>query len=69
MGMYGYGGWVWRSIEHGLDLIVEGLIIKVVDLDSLEVFLRVEVPLRDQEGLSQHKFLHKTRGTLILASS
>lgn len=67
-GYVGYG-WVWRSVKHGLDLIVEGLIVEVVDLDGLEVFLRVEVSLRDQEGLPQNEFLAKPRGTLILASS
>lgn len=65
-------GMVWvgmGSVEHGLDLVVEGLIVEVVDLDGLEVFLRVEVSLRDEEGLSQHEFLSMQRDTLILASS
>ncbi len=42
------------SIEHGLDLIVEGLVVEVVDLDGLEVFLGVEVSLCDEEGLPKH---------------
>ena len=40
------------SLEHVLDLVVEGLIVQVVDFDRLEVFLGIEVPLGDQEGLS-----------------
>lgn len=42
----GYG-MVGGSIEHGLDLIVESLIVEVVNFDGLEVFLGVEVPLGD----------------------
>ena len=41
------------SIEHGFDLIVEGLIIEIVDFDGLEVLLGIEVSLGDEEGLSQ----------------
>jgi hypothetical protein len=63
--VYEVGG----SVEHGLDLVVEGLIVKVVDLDGLEVFLGVEVSLGDEEGLPEDKFLRETRVTLILASS
>ena len=46
-----------RSIEHGLYLVVEGWIVQIVDFDGLEIFLGVEVPLSDQESLSQHQFL------------
>lgn len=42
------------SVEHGFDFIVEGLVVEVIDFDSLEVLLGVEVSLGDQEGLSQH---------------
>lgn len=57
------------SVEHGLDFVVEGLVIEVVDLDGLEVFLGVEVALGDEEGLPEHEFLREMEVTLILASS
>ena len=41
------------SVEHGFDLIVEGLIIEIVDFDGLEVLLGIEVSLGDEEGLSE----------------
>lgn len=47
-----------RSVEHGLDFVVKGLVIKVVDFDSLEVFLRIEIAFRDEESLPQDKFLN-----------
>ena len=47
----------FSSVEHGSDLVVEGLVVQVLDLDGLEVLLRVEVALRDEEGLPQHQLL------------
>lgn len=43
-----------KSIEHGPDFVVEGLIIKVINFDGLEVFLRIEVSLSDKECLPEH---------------
>ena len=48
---------VCGSVEHGLDFVIEGLIVKVIDFDGLEVLLRIEVALGNQEGLPQHQFL------------
>ena len=42
------------SLEHILNLIVECLIIQIVNLNRLEIFLRIEIPLRDQESLPKH---------------
>lgn len=39
------------SIKHCSDLVVEGLVVQVLYFDGLEIFLRVEVSLRDQECL------------------
>lgn len=39
------------SVEHGLDLVIKGLIIEVINFDCLEVLLGIEVALRDEEGL------------------
>jgi hypothetical protein len=47
-----------RSAEHRPDLVVEGLIVQVVDLDGLEVFFGIEVTLGDQEGLPQNQFFN-----------
>ena len=70
----GNGDWVGcmrrqESVEHGLDLVVEGLVVEVVDLYGLEVFLGVEIALGDEECLSEHQLLPKINSTLILASS
>lgn len=70
----GNGDWVGcmrrqESVEHGLDLVVEGLVVEVVDLYGLEVFLGVEVALGDEESLSEHQLLPKINSTLIFASS
>lgn len=40
-----------ESVEHSFNFIVKGLVIQIIDLDGLEVFLGVEVPLGDQESL------------------
>lgn len=58
-----------KSIEHWSDLVIESLVIQVVNFDGLEVLFRVKIPLRNQESLSQDKFLHYLKSTLILASS
>ena len=68
-GVDGYRNRGMGSVEHGLDLVVEGLVVQVVDLYGLEVLLGVEVPLRDQEGLPQHQLLSYQGHTFILASS
>ena len=47
-----------KSIEHRSDFVVECLIVQVVNLDGLEVFLRVEVAFGDKEGLSQNQLLN-----------
>ena len=39
------------SIKHSFDFIVEGLVVQIVNFDCLEVLLRVEIALSDQEGL------------------
>jgi hypothetical protein len=36
-----------RSAEHGFDFVVEGLVVKVIDFDSLEVLFGVEVSFGD----------------------
>ena len=46
------------SIEHRLDLVVEGLVVQVVDFYCLEIFLRIEVSLSNQEGLSEHNLFY-----------
>ena len=71
----GNGDWVGcmrrqESVEHGLNLVVEGLVVQVVDFYCLEVLLGVEVAFGNQEGLPQHELLHLfSICTLILASS
>lgn len=42
------------SVEHGLDFVIEGLIVEVIDFDGLEVLLRIKVALGNQEGLPEH---------------
>lgn len=69
MKVLSYDGGEHGSVEHSFNFVVEGLVIQIVNFDSLEVLLGIEVSLRDQESLSQHEFLPKIRITLILASS
>jgi hypothetical protein len=45
------------SVEHGLNFVVEGLIIQIINFYCLEVFLRIEVSLSNEESLSQHDLL------------
>lgn len=42
------------SVEHGLDFVIEGLVVEVIDFDGLEVLLGVEIALGNEEGLSEH---------------
>lgn len=48
-----------ESVKHGFYLVVECLVIEVINFDSLEIFLWIEVALGDQEGLSEDQFLYK----------
>lgn len=56
--------WIFRScrdhqsIKHCSNFVVEGLIIKVLNFNSLEVLFRIEVSFGDQESLPQHQFLN-----------
>jgi hypothetical protein len=42
-----------RSIEHRPDLVIEGLIVQIVDFNSLEVLFGVKISFGNEEGLSQ----------------
>jgi hypothetical protein len=48
---------VFFSVEHGPDLVIEGLIVQVIDFDSLEVFFWIEITFSDKEGLPQDELL------------
>ena len=58
-----------RSIEHGTDFVIEGLVVEVVDFDGLEVLFGIEISFGDEECLSEDEFLGRLEFTLILASS
>lgn len=47
-----------KSIKHRSDFVIECLVIKIVNLDCLEVFFRVKISLCDQKCLSQNQFLN-----------
>ena len=46
-----------KSIKHRSDFVIKCLIIKIVNLDCLEVLFRVKISLSDQKCLSQNQFL------------
>ena len=46
-----------KSIKHRSDFVIECLVIKIINLDCLEVFFRVKISLSDQKSLSQNQFL------------
>lgn len=43
-------------VKHGSDFIVEGLVIQIFDFDGLEIFLRIEIALGNEESLAEDKF-------------
>lgn len=54
-----HNGVLDESIKHVFDLFVEGGIVKVVDLNGLEIFLRIKVAFGNQKTLPEDKFLNE----------